>query len=77
MKKLVYIIPLLVTVMVIGIMTIMTTATTNAFASHSSDPIAPVRVTDCTMEKIIHSAKNCLRCVEIHTTMHSLKDVCQ
>jgi hypothetical protein len=40
MKKLVYIIPLLVTVMIMGIMTTMMTATTNAFASHSSDPIA-------------------------------------
>jgi hypothetical protein len=40
MKKLVYIIPLLVTVMIMGTMTTMMTATTNAFASHSIDPIA-------------------------------------
>jgi hypothetical protein len=36
-----------------------------------------VKMMDSMMEKIIPSARNYMRCVEIHTMMPTLKDVCQ
>jgi hypothetical protein len=48
----------------------------DAFATHGTDT-ASCKNDGIHDGKIIHSAKDYMRCVETHTTMPTLKDVCQ